>query len=196
MEKDQSIISNSMFYGFIFGIVLVIYNIILTTTGMNKTLISGGFTMSMMSMLLSLILYFGGVFISQQQYRNRKLGGYITYGKAFTFGLLVTVFASLLVAVYSYVYAQWVNPDYGKELYEMSRQLTMDMLDRFNAPAEAVDQALAKLEENGISTPQDFAFGSITNGIIIGTIISLLTSIFVKKVNKDPFAGIEEDITE
>ncbi|MFB6319331.1 DUF4199 domain-containing protein [Saccharicrinis sp. FJH54] len=195
MEKDQSIISNSMFYGLLFGIVLVIYNIILTATGMSKAMMSGGITMSIMSMVLSLILYFGGVTISQQHYRNKKLGGYITYGKAFTFGLLVTVFASLLVAVYSFVYAQWINPDYGKELYEMSKQLTMDMLDRFNAPADAVDQAMAKLEESGISSPQDFAFGAVTNGIIIGTVISLITSIFVKKENKDPFAGVE-DTTE
>jgi hypothetical protein len=195
MEKDQSIISNSMIYGFIFGIVLVVYNIIITATGINKTLIAGGITMTMLSALLSLILYFGGVVISQQHYRNKKLEGYITYGKAFTFGFLVTVFASLLVAVYSFVYAQWINPDYGQELFEMTKQLTLDMLDRFNAPADAVDQALAKIEENGVSTAQDFAFGAISNGLVFGVIISLITSIFIKKENKDPFAGIE-DTTE
>lgn len=196
MEKDQSIITNSMFYGLIFGVVLVLYQIILTATGLNKAMLSGGLSMTMLSMVLSLILYFGGVFISQQQYRNKKLDGYISYGQALSFGVLVTVFASLLVAVYNFIYAQWVNPAYGQEVYELSKEVTMNMLERFNAPSEAIDEAMAKLEEGGITSPSEFAFGAVTNGLIIGVIISLLTSIFVKKKNNDPFAGVEEESTE
>lgn len=192
MEKDQSVLSNSMYYGLVFGIVLVAYNIVLTVTGLNITMMTGGFSMMAISLLLSLILYFGGVFVSQKQYRDKKLEGFISYGQAFTFGILVVIFASLLVAVYNFIYAQWINPDFGQEVYELSKQVTMDMLDRFNAPADAVDEAMAKIEENGASKPSDFAFSAITNGIIIGAIVSLLTSIFVKKNNDNPFAGVEE----
>lgn len=192
MEKDQSVLSNSMYYGLVFGIVLVAYNIVLTVTGLNITMMTGGFSMMAISLLLSLILYFGGVFVSQKQYRDKKLEGFISYGQAFTFGILVVIFASLLVAVYNFIYAQWINPDFGQEVYELSKQVTMDMLDRFNAPADAVDEAMAKIEENGASKPSDFAFSAITNGVIIGAIVSLLTSIFVKKNNDNPFAGVEE----
>lgn len=193
MEKDKSIMTNSMYYGLIFGIVLVVYSAITTLTGMTEKMLTGGIQMSMLSLALSLIIYFGGIFLCQKSYRDKKLEGIMPYGQALTFGILVTVFGSFLVAVYQFIYTQWINPDFGQEVYELSREMTINMLERFNAPEESFDLALSKLEEKGVQTPVDFAFGAIMNGLIMGIIVSLITSIFSKKVNKDPFAEVNAE---
>lgn len=192
MEKDKSLMNNSMQYGLIFGVVLVIYSVVNTLTGMNEKMLAGGMALSAVSLFLSLIIYFAGIFISQKSYRVNKLDNVITYGQALSFGILVTVFGSFLVAVYNFIYAQWINPEFGQQIYELSRQVTIDMLDRFNVPDSAYDEALAKLEENGVQSPSDFAFGAIMNGLVMGTIVSLITSIFVKKKGSDPFAEIND----
>lgn len=193
MEKDKSIISNSMYYGLIFGGVLVVYNVISTLTGVTEKVMTGGLTMQIMSMLLGMIIYFVGISLSQKNYRVKQLDDVMSYGQALSFGILVSVFASFLVAVYNFIYASWINPDFMQEVYEITKQTTIDMLERFNAPEESFDLALEKIEEEGIQTPIDFAFGAIMNGFIGGVIISLITSIFTKKENKNPFAGVAED---
>lgn len=193
MEKDKSIISNSMYYGLIFGSVLLVYNIISTLSGITEKVMTGGISMQIVSMFLGMIIYFVGIFLCQKSYRDKKLDGYIPYGQALTFGIMVSVFAAFLVAIYNFIYATWINPDFMQEVYEITKQTTIDMLERFNAPEESIEMALEKIEEKGLQKPTDFAFGAIINGLIGGVIISLITSAVVKKENKDPFANVSED---
>lgn len=190
MEKDKSLVNNAMFYGLIFGIILVVYTFFAQQSmlnegvGMMRGIVQGG---------ISLLLYFLGVVISTIHFRKSKLDNFMTYRQSFLFGVLVLFFSSFIVAVYTFVYAQWINPEYTAQLYEMTVQLTLDMYERMNVSEDIIEKAMVQLEAKGISTPTEMAMSSVWGGIIMGVIVSLITSIFTQRRNSDPFAGIETD---
>lgn len=190
MEKDKSLLNNAMYYGLFFGLFLVVYSALTQITGISKSILTQGMGVQIMAGILSIVIYFVGVSISQVHYRKNKLNNVMSYGQALTFGILVTFFASFLTAIYTFIYTTWINPDFLQEVFELTKETTVAMLERFNSPDEAIEQAMAKIEEKGPGTPASQALNGIWGGLIMGGIVSLLTSIFTKKAATNPFDEI------
>lgn len=189
MEKDKSLTNNAMFYGLIFGIVLVVYSFI----SQKAALSGGGMSKQIMLFGISLIVYVTAIVIATVHFRKNKLDNLMTYGQSFGFGVLVSVFASFIVAVYIYVYTQWINPEYLQDVFDMGKQTVLDMYDRMNVPDDAVEMAMEKIEAQGAGTPSKAAITQIWSGLLMGAIVSLITSIFTQRKNKDPFADVQDE---
>ena len=79
-------------------------------------LLKGVTAWSIVSFILKVVLYIGCMGMAIKQWRDKGLGGYIGYGKAFVQALLTGLFATVLLTLVTFVSISVGSDDYQKEL--------------------------------------------------------------------------------
>ncbi|MCK9205384.1 MAG: DUF4199 domain-containing protein [Bacteroidales bacterium] len=170
-EKVRSTTVQGLYYGLITGIGLILLSLILYIAGlyMNKWLSS-----------ISYLILIGGVVYGTVDYRKNYLNGYMTYGKAFTLCFLIGLFAGLLAAIYTFLFAQFIHPGFVGEILEQSRQQMVTTSP--NMSEEQIESALA-MTAKFTSPVMMMVFGAITYAVL-SAVLGLVAAIFLKK--EDP----------
>lgn len=124
---------------------------------------------------LAYFILFGGIFWGSKTYRDTELGGFISYGKALRTGVLISLFASIIMALYLFVFLSFIDPDQMQKALEIAEQ---DMLDK-NYSDQQIEMGMEMARK--FSTPSMLAIGSILIYTFVGFMLSLFTSIGIKK---------------
>ncbi len=169
-EKSASIWKSTMVSGIYLGIALILLSVVFYVTGN---------TFSKIAQYSSYPIMIAGIIWGQISYKN-ELGGFSTYGQAFTAGLLTMVFASILTSIYTYLLYTVIDPS----LQEQMRIFTEEqMMAQGKVPEEQMEMALQMTAK--FQTPIMLVVFSLFGGAFIGAIISLITAIFIKKNPSD-----------
>ncbi len=171
-----------------------------------KTCLIYGFAMSLAGAVLNLTLYFlnyhsdvaklgvaqgigaiGGLAIGitcivlGTKARRAELPAHeeFTYGRALGTGVMITLFAALLGIVTNYVYFAVINPG----LTDIIVQSQMEKMEAKGMSGVQLEQ-VEKVTRMMTKPPIQAAFGFL-GGMFFGTIISLVTSAFLKKPARD-----------
>ena len=80
------------------------------------TLLKGATAWGITSFLLKVLIFVSCMGMSIKQWRDKALGGYINYGKAFVQALLTGLFATVLLTLVTFVSISVGSDDYQKEL--------------------------------------------------------------------------------
>ncbi len=166
MENKPSPFVASMGYGLILSLALIAFSLVLFLLGLH---------MKPGVNYLSYVILIVGLILAQLNYRNKHLGGYITYGKAFTVGLLTSLCVAFIVGFYTFIFFKFIDPGAMEETMAMTEQRMMDQ-----GMSEAEMEQGMKFAEM-FQTPGMFTFFAFFGNFVIGIVISLVTSIFVKK---------------
>jgi hypothetical protein len=158
-----------------------------------KANLTNGLILALAGIAFSLILYFLDLSINKnagylnipiqlvllffllKSYRDNFMHGQITYGESVGAGVVIFLYFSIIMAVYTYILFAVIDPGL------VSKQLAMaeEAMQKKGAGQAAVDAGMAftsKLMKPGIMAPLSI-FGNMFSGVIF----SLLVSIFVKK---------------
>jgi len=167
-----------------------------------KTYVTYGFFLALALMLLNLVLYFLGYHSDADKFATAdtisKIGFWLFafvciilgtmarrsevpatenfgYGQALLAGFLISVFAGLFAIVTNYLYLQVINPGFIDV-----------MMQAVTAKAEAKGASSAQIEqmEKGMRFMMKPIFSAIFVFLIIsicGTLVSLITSIFIRR---------------
>jgi hypothetical protein len=168
MEKKHSMFLVCLGYGVIIALALIVYNLIIFLLNMdqNKAL-----------QFLSYAILIGGILLSQFNFRNRYRDGFIDYGNAFLVGFLVSIVLTVIMGIYTYVFFNYIDPGAMEEVMSKAEQ---SMMDKGMTDLE-IEQGMAMMAK--VNSPGWFTLFAILSNLIGGTIISLITAIFVKKEN-------------
>ncbi|HDJ33364.1 MAG TPA: DUF4199 domain-containing protein [Bacteroidetes bacterium] len=178
MEKhESSILTQSLIYGLYFGLVMVALNLVMWMFNIMPT----KFSVNIILFIVNLVIYFGLLFWFTKMYRNESLGGYISYGKAFLFALLVAFFGSVVSAVYTYIFNAFIDPGYMERIMQVTMESTENFMRERGLSQDQIDMAMARFENQEIPGPGKAALQSILGGVVYGLIVSLITSAFAKK---------------
>ena len=166
MEKKSSAMVVSLGYSVIIALASVVLSLILYLLNLdqNKAL-----------SILSYIVLFGGILLAQLNYRNKYMGGYVTFAQAFSIGLWISLFLSIIMGIYTFVFFKYINPGAMEEAMVIAEQ-------------EMMNQGMTDLQiEQGMAIAQKFAsvgyytIIAVVANFFLGLVFSLITSIFVKK---------------
>lgn len=166
MENKPSTAIVSLGYGVIIALAIIVFSLILFLLNLAK---GSGLE------YLSYLILLAGLFLAQINFRNKYQGGFITYGKAFTLGMLTSLFLSVIMGIYTYIFFQYIDPGAMEEAMTIAEQKMMDQ----GLSDMQIEQGMAiarKFQSVGMYTV--FA---IVGNFLIGMIFSLITAIFVKK---------------
>ena len=115
-------------------------------------------------------------------YRDKVLGGSITYGQALLVGVLIVVFSTILTSFYNLIFNLYIDPEYTGKVIEASKNWTYDWMNNMGAPEGQIEDAMERYDrqlEN--STPLKSFFQSLYMSAIFGFILSLIIAAFTKK---------------
>jgi len=194
MENKQSeMLKLAMNNGLIIGAVSIAISVIIWVTGLIENL--GLFSSAFIGMLQLVIVVYLLLFFSKR-YRDTLLSGKITFGQAFTFGVLLVLLSSVITSFYSYVFNRFIDPDYAQRIMTMLQDKTYAWMSGKGVPEDQIEEAMKKFEEKGIPTPIETLVSSLQFGLIGGTIMSLISSAIIKKNtnNPDAFDEAMEDV--
>ena len=181
MEQRSTFWRSAMTYGLYLGISLIVYNVILYIIGKNLD--------SSLAWITYLIIA-AGVIYSQIGYRNRDLGGYISYSTSLGFGVAVMICAGLIQSVYSVILFTYINPNLLDQLRTMQEEAMLQQ----GVPEDQIETLTDMMTK--FRSPVFLAISSLFGFALFGFVISLITSIFVKKTDdgNDAFDEVMEEV--
>jgi len=122
---------------------------------------------------ITYIFFIAYLFLSQKEFKD-ELGGFITFGQAFSTGFRFSVFTGLVTAVFIYLYYAFLNP----VAYEQILEMTQASMEEQNTASSQIDKTVEMMRNWG---PLLSAFGVAVGSAIIGAIFSLITAAIIKK---------------
>jgi hypothetical protein len=172
-QSTTSAFKKTLIYGSILGLVLVIYAFILHKTDLEKNTLLG---------MMDYIFLIAAIVMAILCIRNRNNGGYISYGKALGIGVLTIVWASIIVAVYSYILTKYLDPS----ILEKARALALEKIEKSgNEQSEMISKMM-----DFMITPAFTSIMAFIGKVFLGTLFSLIIAAFLKK-DKDIFSEAE-----
>jgi|WetSurMetagenome_2_1015567.scaffolds.fasta_scaffold352845_2 hypothetical protein len=173
-QSSTSQFKKTLIYGTILGFVLVVYSFILHKTNLeNNTWL----------VLLHYIFVIAAIVVAIQCFRNQFNGGYISYGKALGTGILIVLWASIILTIYTYILTKYIDPS----IMEKAKGLAMQKVE--NSGNEQQSEMATKMMDI-MMTSGFMSLMTFIGNIFFGTIFSLIIAAFLKK-DKDIFSETE-----
>lgn len=152
--------------GVIIALVLIIYSIAIYLLNLSEV---------KSLQWISFILLIAALVFFARKYRQEQMGGYISYGKTLGFSTLSLLFASLLSAVYTFVFFKFIDNKAIQHLKDITEEKYYEM----NMSEEQINQAMMVLDK--VMTPVGLTISGFFNTFLIGFLVILITSIFIAK---------------
>ncbi len=164
-EKKENVITHTMHSGLVLGVLLIVRDFMVQDVFYNN-------------LFAILILNFAGFVASiycilffTKKYDKEILNGKISYASALYYAFNMFFFAGMIVAAFSFVYFQYINPDYlGKQ-----EEILTKLLKQLNLPEEDL------LRNMPVPTPANAALNTLWSIVVNGLIIALFTSLPFRK---------------
>jgi uncharacterized membrane protein (DUF106 family) len=173
-----------MTYGAILGIVSIIFSLMLYMLG----ILPDNFKRMILIAVVGFTIMIIFIVIGTKSYRDKVLGGTITFGNALFAGVLIVVFSTIISSFYTLIFNMFIDPEYMNKVYESMKNWMYDYLNNMGVPDAQIEKSMDKIESKQANyTPLKGFFQSIFSSVIVGLILSLITSAFIKKT-PNPFA--------
>ena len=119
------------------------------------------------------------VFLGIKAYRDKTLGGEITFGKAFGVGTYISAVAGFVFGLFSYAFYEFLFPDFTQKWMKYYE----DKIRASGAPPEEIARQIAEFHSQA-----DFWNNSFLQGLVmfftvfvIGLVIALISSAILKR---------------
>jgi hypothetical protein len=188
MEKS-SVFKDSIKYGIILGMISIIISVLVYIFDLVTISIWSGALVG----LLNIVIYFIVMLILLKNYRDKVLHGFMNYGKGILFATITAVYASLIIAVYTFLFNEVIDTDYQKNIMEKITEMTVDNLYQAGLPDDQIEKIIDDMQSREIPSSAKSALLSIPGNIILVLIVSLIAAAFAKK-KKDPYLAAMEEV--
>jgi hypothetical protein len=133
---------------------------------------------------ITLYLYFG------IHYRTLN-GGFLPFKEAFALIFFISVISTIINGLFYILLTHVINPELPQTLQEAIVQKTIGWMQRFGAPQDKIDEAIAKMQsEPGKFTVID-QLRQIVLNFIGSALLALILGAIIKK-NPPPFENITD----
>ncbi len=179
-EKSTSVFKVGLTNGIILGLALIIYSVLLYVLDLNLNKYLGNVSF----LIMIAIIVYGTI-----SYRKNTLNGIMSYGQALGLATIIIVFGVFLSSIYEYIFITIIDPGHlDKVLAAAEEQLLQQGLSD-----DQIEMALSIQKK--MMKPVIVSIMAFIGTVIIGFIISLITSAFLKKEG-DPYQAAMQDIEE
>ena len=159
-----------------------------------KANLTNGLILGLIGITYSLILYFidkstdknlgyvliviqiAVLFFLLKSYRDNLMHGQITFGQSVGAGVIISLYSAILASVFTYVLYTVIDPGLVAKQLALAEE---GMRAKGNLTESQIDAGMQFTAK--IMKPMVLAISGIFGGLLWGTIISLLLSIFIKK---------------
>jgi len=170
--KKETILQHTMNWGAIAGVSLVLFNLLLYFSNLMENKFVG---------ILNWGILITITVLAARKYRDDIQDGSMSYGKALKITVLTSLFASMILGLYMFIFYKFIDPTAIQRALDMIEQA---MLQDNKIPEEQIEMMMEMNYK--VMTPPILAISTIFSYVFIMTIVGLITSIFLKR-SADPF---------
>lgn len=178
----SSLLKNSINFGALNGVAIMIVSLLIYLLGIPQNFL----TSIIIFIINILFIAYGTRFL-----RDKHQNGQISYGKALGSGVLISLFMSILVSFFIFMFFKFIAHDEIKKMLEMAEE-------RLYNAGMSEDQIEMQMQlVSKFTTPISIAISTIFSYTFWGFIFSLITSAFLKKSGESYqqiMSEIEKDI--
>lgn len=162
--------------GFITGIALILYSVIIYLTGAN--IFSP--MISILSMLVNFVFLIVMAVIAMNKTRDEVFGGKISYLNALLAGFILMIISGYLGALYNYVFSTAIDPGYIQGQFS-------NFIDSMEGkiPEDALDNMIESMEEN--TNPSTVLLRSAWVTPLFALAVSAIAAAFINKDKTNEF---------
>lgn len=141
------------------------------------------------SAYFSYAIYIGGIVLATLAYKKSiSQDTPFPYSKALGLGVATMFFASLILAIFTFVLYKIIDPG-------LIDQMFSTMEEKYLSSGLSEDMIEKQIEmQRKIMTPAILSLSQVFSGVLMGLVISLITSIFLKKKTEDGFNAAMHEI--
>jgi hypothetical protein len=167
METKVNVWKANLNNGLILGLIGVVFTLLLYFLDLmlNKTI-------SYVLLPINLVV----LYFLIKSYRDSYLNGYITYGQSVGAGVIIFLYSTIISVVFSYILYKFIDPGLISKILASSEET---LSKRNGITQEQIDTGMAFTKK--LMTPGFMAITGLLAGMFMGTIITLIVSIFTKK---------------
>jgi len=172
-------------FGLLSGLIIILYSVavFLAYGDFSKLSASEFEKVEKLGYLRYLILFLTIIFAIR--YFKKQKGGVVTFGQAFRAGMYTALVVALLVGLMELVY-MLANPGFMDQYAEIS---TKKMAEQGASAAEIESRKKEMENYKWLASPAGMGIFYFLETFILGTIMSLLTSLFVRSRNRQTVAA-------
>ncbi len=166
MEEKVSVWKANLTNGLIMGLIGIVYSLLMWFLNLSLNKAQG---------IVFVVVQLGVLYFLLKSYRDNFLHGQITYGQSVGAGVIILLYYSIIMAVFTYILYAIIDPGLVAKQLAMAEETMVNK----GMPQAAIDAGMgiqAKIMKPAIMAPI-----SIIGSMIWGVIISLIISIFIKK---------------
>ena len=161
-NKRKTIAGNAMYVALFVGGANILLGLLFWALNLSSN--------SIVQYLTYLIMLLG-IIIGTTSYRNNQLKGNISYGKAFTSGLLISLFTSVILSFFFFILVKLIDPEIINKIREVGTENMMQS--NPNLTEEQIAMATS------FYSPGWMTFLSFIGNTLIGLLLSLIAAIFI-----------------
>lgn len=178
MQDENSPLKLALTNGIYYAIIVILIQLTIWATALiEKT----GFLTSFLILFLNLGILIFFLLYCTKKYRDNSLDGKITFGQAFVYALMIVVFSSVITGLYQYILNRYIDPEYAKRMLTAVQEKTYQFMVNHGVPDDQIDAAMVKFEDQPVPSAFEALKSALLSGVILGSVISLITSAIVKK---------------
>ena len=166
MENQVSVWKANLNTGLILGLLGVVWTLFLwfIDQSMNQTL-----------GLVFLVVIIAGLVLGIRSYRDKYKNGFITYGQSLGAGVIIMLYYSIISAVFTYIMYSFIDPGMPEKMLAATEQRLLD-----RGMSEGIIEQSMNFQAK-IMVPWVLSLSGLFNGVLSGTVFSLIISIFTRK---------------
>lgn len=170
-QRSISVFGAGFMPGILIGFALIVFQLIMYLLDVSSE--------SYLNFLNYVVLAVG-LFWSIVQFRDTRLEGFITYGKAVGSGFAVGLIASILMGIFMYFYLTYMNTGLVEQVLLTAEESMLEQ--NPNMTDEQIEQAMSVVEI--FSTPAMMAVMGFLYNVVVSLVFSLIIAIFAKREDR------------
>ena len=170
--------NHGVFNGVLMGVALIIYTLV--TYLIDPSLMFKWW----LALIVGIAIYV--IFMSRAGIATRTdLGGYISWKQALTPTFLTFVVGALIASIFNYILYAFIDPSLTDQMLDYTMETTENMMRRFGAADSDIEDALAQVEERGVSMGPLDILKQYVFSLILGFIIAAIISAVIKRTKPE-----------
>ena len=166
MEQNVNVWKANLTNGLILALAGIVYSLVMFFLDLSINKAQG---------YIFILIEFVILFFLVKSYRDNYMHGMITFGQALGAGVIICLYYSVIMAVFTYFLYAFIDPN----LVDKTLAIAEEQLLKRGLPQAQIDTAMGV--QSKIMTPAFIAPMSILGNMFQGLIMSLIIAAFVKK---------------
>ena len=159
-----------MNYGAVLGLFLIFFAVVFWSLGLDNE-------QSIVPSIVNNLVIISFISYAIMQYRDKINNGYISYSHSLRLGTTVAFFSSIIMALYTFFYMNYLNPDMVTDVMNMTEYTILESDP--NISDEELDIALSMTAK--LMQPHWMMLTGVLAGTFMGFLYSLVISFFTKR---------------